>query len=69
MAKKIKMKTVKAAKKRFKISKNGKIKFPKSFRRHLLADRSSKKKRQFRRYQDIDPTDAKKVKQMLPYDF
>ena len=63
-----KIKTKKAAKKRFRITKNGKIMCSKSFRRHLMTDRSSKKKRQMRGWHLVDKTDKKRVQQMLPYD-
>lgn len=62
-----KLKTNKAAKKRFRITKNKKVLSSKSLRRHMMTDRSSKKKRQSRRKRHVDPADKKKVFQMLPY--
>ncbi len=62
-----KMKTNKAVKKRFKITKTGKVLASSSFRRHLMTDRSSKKKRQSRRWREVDPTDTKRIKALLPY--
>jgi large subunit ribosomal protein L35 len=62
-----KLKTNKAAKKRFKITKNKKVLSAKSFRRHMMADRSSKKKRQSRGWHVVDPADRKKVLRALPY--
>lgn len=62
-----KMKTNKAVKKRFKLTKRGKVIGTQSFRRHLLADRSARKKRQARRWKEVDPTDRKRIKLLLPY--
>lgn len=63
-----KMKTNKAVKKRFRITKNGKILTTKSFRRHLLTDRSSKRKRHARKWRLVDTADKNRLKSMLPYD-
>lgn len=45
MAKKIKIKTHSGAKKRFNISKNGKVKYQKTNRRHRLTQKATKRKR------------------------
>lgn len=66
--KKIKLKTNKAAKKRFRITKNKKVLGTKSFRRHMMTDRTSKKKRQLRGWHVVDKTDSKRIQQLLPYD-
>ena len=42
MAKKIKIKTHSGAKKRFNISKNGKVKYQKTNRRHRLTQKATK---------------------------
>lgn len=63
-----KIKTNKAVKKRFKITKTGKVMATSSFRRHLLTDRTSKRKRQSRHWRQVDPTDKKRIKLLLPYD-
>jgi large subunit ribosomal protein L35 len=62
-----KMKTKKAARKRFKISKNGKVRARKSLRRHMMADRTPKKRRQTRGWHPIGESDAHRFKIMLPY--
>ncbi len=62
-----KMKTNKAAKKRFRITKKGKVLSTTSFHRHLLTDRSAKKKRHSRGWQEVDKADRKRVKDLLPY--
>ncbi len=63
-----KIKTNKAVKKRFKITKKGKVLGPKSFRRHMMTDRSAKRKRQSRGWHEVDPTDKKRIRALLPYD-
>jgi large subunit ribosomal protein L35 len=63
----MKLKTNKAFKKRFRVTKNGKVLACKTLRRHMLADRSTKKKRQARGMQVIDPSDVNRVKKSLPY--
>lgn len=60
-----KIKTNKAAKKRFKVTKTGKILASGSFRRHLLADRPAKRKRQARKWREVDVTDRKRVMKLL----
>jgi len=62
-----KVKTKKAVKKRFKITGTGKVMAAYSFRRHLLADRTPKRKRQARGLHEIDVTDRYKIKELLPY--
>jgi large subunit ribosomal protein L35 len=62
-----KMKTNKAVRKRFKITKTGKVLASSSFHRHLMTDRSSKKKRQSRRWQKVDKSGVRRVKALLPY--
>ena len=63
----MKLKTNKAFKKRFRVTKKGKVLASKTLRRHMLADRSTKKKRQARGMQVIDSTDVNRVKKSLPY--
>jgi large subunit ribosomal protein L35 len=62
-----KLKTNKAMKKRFKVTKTGKVLAPTSFHRHLMTDRSSKKKRKSRKWQAIDSPDVRHIKRGLPY--
>lgn len=63
-----KIKTNKAVKKRFKITKNGKVLASNSFRRHLMTDRTSKKKRRLRQWRQVDPSDKHRIKALLPYE-
>ena len=43
-----KMKTNRGARKRFKVKKNGKVKFFHANKRHILTKKNSKRKRQLR---------------------
>ncbi|MFZ5802565.1 MAG: 50S ribosomal protein L35 [Candidatus Omnitrophota bacterium] len=61
------MKTNKAVRKRFKISKKGKVRSTAALRRHLLADRPRKKKRQARGWREVDVSDRRRIQMMLPY--
>ncbi|MSR77977.1 MAG: 50S ribosomal protein L35 [Candidatus Omnitrophica bacterium] len=62
-----KLKTKKAVRKRFRVTRNGKVIGSASLRRHMLTDRSSKHKRQNRRPQQLDKADRGNIKKMLPY--
>ena len=62
-----KMKTRSSAKKRFKMTKSGKIKAPRANKRHILTKMSSKRKRQLRRASFLTTGDAGLVKRLLPY--
>ena len=62
-----KLKTNKAVRKRFKVSKNGKVRMMKTKRRHLLGDKTSSAKRKLRGWSAVDKTNAKQVKEALPY--
>lgn len=63
-----KLKTNKAAKKRFKVTATGKILSSQTKRRHLLTDKESGAKRRLRGWVELDPRDKKKIKRLLPYD-
>lgn len=60
-----KQKTHSGAKKRFKVSKNGKVRGRKRNRNHLLEKKSSERKRRLRGYEEITGEDAKTVKRLL----
>lgn len=62
-----KMKTHRGAAKRFKITKSGKVKYRHGFRNHILTHKSSKRKRQLRKDGYLSKSDAKRIKQLLPY--
>ena len=61
-----KIKTRKAAAKRFKVTGSGKLKRYKSGLRHILNNKSSKRKRNKQGAFDVDKTDVARVKRMLP---
>lgn len=62
-----KMKTKSSAKKRFKVTGTGKIKFTKAFRRHLLTKKNRNVKRNMRRAGYICANDLHNVQILLPY--
>lgn len=64
---KIKTKTKSAAKKRFKVTANGKIKFTGAYRRHLLAKKSKAAKRRMKCAHYLAGGDHAKVAKLLPY--
>lgn len=60
-----KMKTNRAAKKRFKLTASGKIKRGHSFARHILTSKDSKRKRGLRQMALVAEVDVPRVKQMI----
>ncbi len=62
-----KLKTNKAAAKRFKKTGTGKIKYPKANKQHILTKKSAKRKRRLRKLGIADKTNMKKIRKMLPY--
>lgn len=62
-----KLKTNKSAKKRFKLTKKGKLKRFKAGRRHLLTSKSSDRKRHMRKGVLVEGCQAKAIKKLLPY--
>ncbi len=61
-----KIKTNRAAAKRFKKTGSGKFKFKRAFAGHILTKKSTKKKRTLRKGNILDATNAKTVRRMLP---
>ena len=62
-----KMKTTKAAAKRFKTTGTGKLKRNKSNKRHIITKKSQKRKRKLRKAAMTDATNVKSIKKILPY--
>lgn len=63
-----KLKTHSGAKKRFKLTKNGKIKRKKSGLRHLLTTgKKSSQKRHLRKAAFVSSADQKRIRLLLPY--
>ena len=62
-----KLKTNRAAAKRFKKTKNGKFKRHMAFGRHLFNGKSPKRRRNFRGAKMADSADVPRIKRLLPY--
>ncbi len=62
-----KLKTHRGAYKRFRVTASGKLKRGHSHARHILTKKPSKRKRLLDRDVYVDPTDAARIKKMLPY--
>ena len=65
--KKLKLKSHRGAKKRFKITGTGKVVRGAAFKRHILTSKSTKVKRHLRGSKVVTPGDARKINLMLPY--
>ena len=62
-----KLKSHSGAKKRFNLTKTGKVKRAHAFKRHILNKKSTKRKRGLRQGAYADATTAPTIKQMIPY--
>lgn len=62
-----KIKTHSGAKKRFKLTKNGKVKRAHAFKRHILTKKDTKRTRRLRQTTIADKTNVKAIKLMVPY--
>ena len=62
-----KVKTNRAAAKRFKVTGTGKLKRNKSYKRHILTKKSAKTKRNLRKPAMTDATNVKNMKKLTPY--
>jgi len=62
-----KMKTSRAAAKRFTATGTGKLKRNKAYKRHILTKKTTKMKRNLRHAVMTDSTNAKVMKKILPY--
>ena len=62
-----KMKTSRAAAKRFKVTGAGKLKRNKAYKRHILTKKTTKTKRNLRKPAMTDKTNVKNMKKILPY--
>ncbi|MDX9785660.1 MAG: 50S ribosomal protein L35 [Desulfobacterales bacterium] len=61
-----KIKTNRAAAKRFKMTGTGKVVFKKSHHSHILTKKSTKRKRSLRLGQIVDKTNMREIRQLLP---
>ncbi|MCX5782533.1 MAG: 50S ribosomal protein L35 [Elusimicrobia bacterium] len=64
-----KMKTHSGAKKRFKVTKSGKVKHKKAGLRHLLTGMSANRGRRLKKMDVLDSGEVKVIKKYLPYAF
>ena len=61
-----KIKTTRAAAKRFRKTGTGKIVYRKSFASHILTKKTTKRKRSLRKSQIVDKTNVKQIRLLLP---
>lgn len=62
-----KLKTSRAAAKRFKVSGTGKLVRNKAYKSHILTKKSQKRKRNLRKDIVTDSTNVKVMRKILPY--
>ena len=62
-----KLKTNRAAAKRFKATGTGKLKRSKAYKTHILTKKTAKTKRNLRKAAMTDATNEKTMKKILPY--
>ena len=62
-----KMKTSRAAAKRFKKTGTGQLKRMKAYKSHILTKKTAKRKRNLRKSALVDSTNVKNMKKILPY--
>jgi large subunit ribosomal protein L35 len=62
-----KMKTRRAAAKRYSLTGSGKVKYKKQGLRHILTKKSAKRKRQLRHSGILSGSEEARVKRLLPY--
>lgn len=62
-----KQKTKKGVRKRFRLTKSGRLKMAKASRRHILTKKSRKRKRGLSRSVLVSSAFEKKIKKLLPY--
>ena len=62
-----KLKTHSGSKKRFNLTKTGKVKVAKAFKSHILTKKPTKRKRGLRAGAYADKTNESAIKRMIPY--
>ncbi len=62
-----KIKTHSGAKKRFKLTKTGKVKRAHAFKSHILTKKDTKRTRRLRSGAYADKTNVDAIKKMIPY--
>ena len=64
---KLKLKTHRGARKRFKITATGKLKRGHAGKRHFTGTKQSGRMRKLKKLTSVSPADAPNIRQMLPY--
>ena len=62
-----KIKTNRAAAKRFKVTANGKVRRRRAYLRHILSTKTRKQKRQLRKAALVDKANERAIKRLIPY--
>lgn len=62
-----KMKTKSSAAKRFKVTGTGKLMKMKAYKSHILNKKTTKRKRNLRKPIEVDGSNVKQMKKLLPY--
>lgn len=62
-----KIKTHRAAAKRYSLTKKGKVKINHAYRSHILTKKSTKRKRNLRKGTYASAANAKVIKKLIPY--
>jgi large subunit ribosomal protein L35 len=62
-----KMKTKRAAAKRYKLTGTGKVRYKKQNLRHILTKKNSKRKRRLRQPAILSSVETDRAKKLLPY--
>ena len=62
-----KLKTRKGIRKRFRMTKSGKLKHGKAGKSHLLSSKEEERKRKLRRAGVVSKTQRRMLKRMMPY--
>jgi large subunit ribosomal protein L35 len=62
-----KVKTHRGAAKRFSLTKTGKVKRSKAYKRHILNKKSTKRKRNLRKGGFICKAEEKNIRRLIPY--
>lgn len=62
-----KIKSNRAAMKRFKVTGSGKIKRNRGFKSHLLSSKNKKRKRRLRQSTTVSPVESRNIRKLIPY--
>ena len=62
-----KMKTKKAAAKRYHVTGTGKVRYKKQGLRHILTKKTAKRKRRLRLSATLSPVETKRIRKLMPY--